>query len=360
MEGFQNLNDGSYYDNLYKSVLCRERVDWLVGMNMTRFFSTLYNSIKPLSMGRVQTPTLSMIADRDNEILSFARKKFYTIQINCDSFTAESKRIEDLQAAQETAKRCSLTHAVVKDVKSEVKRTSPPQLYDLTSLQRDANRLYGFTAQQTLDSVQNLYDNKLATYPRTDSRFLTEDMEEIAGKVIGVIKTTFGFAKSAESEPNIKAIMDSSKVSDHHAVIPTANIRYADIDSLRDTDRKILYLISERLLTATAYKYEYENTSVTLDCNGTLFSVSGKTVISKGYKAIEENFCDFIKAKGFDNNEVSEKTVSHLPIINKGDSFAVTSKIAEHYTAPPKPYTEDTLLAAMERVGNAAYDNDDV
>ncbi|MCD8216125.1 MAG: DNA topoisomerase 3 [Clostridiales bacterium] len=357
-EGFQNLRDGSYYDNLYKSALCRERADWLVGMNMTRFFSTLYNSTKPLSIGRVQTPTLSMIVDRDNEISSFARKKFYTIQINCGSFTAESERIENLQAAQETAKGCSLVYAVVKDVKREIKRTSPPQLYDLTSLQRDANRIYGFTAQQTLDSVQNLYDNKLATYPRTDSRFLTEDMEETAGKVIGVIKNTFGFAKSAGSEPNIKAVMDSSKVSDHHAIIPTVNIRYADIDSMRNPDRKILCLISERLLTATADKYEYENTSAVLECNGTLFSASGKTVISKGFKAIEENFSDFIKVKAFNNNEVSEKKVSHLPVINKGDVFAVTSKLEEHYTTPPKPFTEDTLLAAMERAGNAAYDND--
>ncbi|MCC8097056.1 MAG: DNA topoisomerase 3 [Eubacterium sp.] len=353
-EGFENLKAGTEYDNLYASALCRERADWLVGMNMTRFFSTLYNSTKPLSIGRVQTPTLSMIASRDNEISSFVKKKYYTVLINCGEFTAESDKTDNIQSAQELAKKCSVSRAVVKEINKEQKRTSPPKLYDLTTLQRDANRIFGFTAQQTLEAVQNLYDNKIATYPRTDSRYLTEDMEDIAKNIIEIIKSTFGFAGKAAGTPNIAVIMDNSKVSDHHAIIPTANIQYVDIDAIRDTDKKVLFLIADRLLTATADKYVYENTNAVLDCDGTLFTAKGKTVINKGFKALEEDFYNFIRAKAAGDN------TADLPEMSIGDSFTVTSKLAEHYTQPPKNYTEDTLLSSMERAGNGDYDTDDV
>ncbi|MCD8089856.1 MAG: DNA topoisomerase 3 [Clostridiales bacterium] len=353
-EGFKNLKDGRDYDNLYASALCRERADWLVGMNMTRFFSTLYNSTKPLSIGRVQTPTLSMIAGRDSEISSFVKKKYYTVQLNCGLFTAESEKLADLKAANEVLEKCSLSHAVVKDVIKEKKHTSPPKLYDLTTLQRDANRIFGFTAQQTLEAVQNLYDNKIATYPRTDSRYLTEDMEETARNIIGIIKENFSFAKNAVNEPNIAVVMDNSKVSDHHAIIPTVNVQYTNLNQLRDTDRKVLFLIAHRLLTATAESYEYENTKATLDCSGISFTARGKTVIHKGFKALEEEFFAYIKAKP-DGEKSAE-----LPDVSEGDLFSVTAKLAEHYTQPPKNYTEDTLLSSMERAGNSDYDTDDV
>ncbi|MCD8215075.1 MAG: DNA topoisomerase 3 [Clostridiales bacterium] len=353
-EGFENLKAGTEYDNLYASALCRERADWLVGMNMTRFFSTLYNSTKPLSIGRVQTPTLSMIASRDDEISSFVKKKYYTVLINCGEFNAESEKTENLQSAQELVKKCAAARAVVKDVEKEQKHINPPELYDLTTLQRDANRIFGFTAQQTLEAVQSLYDNKIVTYPRTDSRYLTEDMEDTARNIIEIIKSTFDFAEKAVNEPNVAAVMDNSKVSDHHAIIPTANIQYVDTDVIRDTDKKVLFLIADRLITATADKYLYENTNVILDCNGTLFTAKGKTIINKGFKAPEEEFFNFIKAK------TVEDSISVLPEMSAGDSFAVMSELTEHYTQPPKNYTEDTLLSSMERAGNGDYDTDDV
>lgn len=355
-EGFENLKDSSYYENLYKSALCRERADWIVGMNMTRFFTVLYNSTKPLTIGRVQTPTLALIVERDRLISSFTREKYYTVVLNCGAFSCESERFSDLGEAESIVKRCNLSHAVVGNIIKEEKKVSPPKLYDLTALQREANRLYGYTAQQTLEALQRLYDNKLVTYPRTDSRFLTEDMADTARSIIDVIKERFDFAKTTENEPNISAVMDNSKVTDHHALIPTANIKTADFEKIITTDKNILYLIAERLLTATAEKYVYEDTKVILDCQGIKFTAKGKIPLNMGFKEIAKAFADYV-IKPEDVKADSHR--NSLPEISEGRSFAVTAELSEHYTSPPKPFTEDTLLAAMENAGNSDYNTDE-
>ncbi len=355
-EGFENLKNGSDYDDLYKSALCRERADWLVGMNGTRLFSTLYNSDKPLSIGRVQTPTLAMIAERDLLIAGFVKEKYYSVVINCGSFSAECETTKDLERAKEIFEKCKLSRAVVKEIKEETKTVSPPKLYDLTALQRDANRLFAFTAQQTLEAAQRLYELKLITYPRTDSRFLTEDMEATAENIIHIVKNKFEFARLETGfASNIKPVMNNKKVSDHHAIIPTANVENADIDGLTDTDKKILWLLSQRLIAATGEKHLYRNTTATLDCNGILFFAKGKSIIQSGFKATEERFGAFIKQS--DSGEQSKEKI--LPKLSEGQEFAATAKLAEHLSSPPKAYTEDTLLSAMERAGNEDYETED-
>lgn len=351
-QGFQNLKDSTVYDNLYKSALCRERADWLVGINATRLITRLYDSTDVLSIGRVQTPTLSLIVERDNEIANFQKEKYYTVVINCGEFKATSDKINDISEAKNFCKNCK--QAKVSAVNKEVKTIKPPKLYDLTTLQREANRIYGFTAKQTLESLQNLYDNKLATYPRTDSRYLTDDMYDTAKAIIDVIKQKFDFAKGIEDTTNINAVIDNKKVSDHHAIIPTININKVDISTLTDTEKKILYLISIRLLSSTSSKHIYESTSVKLVCSDREFTASGKKILEKGYKAIEEQFYSLVKIKSED------KTENILPEIKEGDVFDVTAETAERFTKSPKPYTEDTLLSAMERSGNDDYDTDEV
>lgn len=357
-KGFENLKDGSEYDNLYKSALCRERADWLVGINATRFYTTLYKSDKPLSIGRVQTPTLAMIVNRDSEISNFKKEKYFIIELNCGAFSAFTDRINSLDEAKAILKSCMLGKAKVIDITKEEKKVNPPKLYDLTTLQREANKIFGFTAQQTLDSVQRLYDSKLSTYPRTDSRYLTEDMENTAREIIGILTDITDFAKGTtltRANANIKPVMNNIKISDHHAIIPTANIRTLDFSTLTDIDRKILYLISERLLTAAAERYEYENSTITLNCNDVIFKAKGKTVTNKGYRQIDDNFFHFIKSKP----EETEKETS-LPNIYIDSQYNATAKIVENYTKPSKPYTEDPLLSAMERAGNSDYDTDEV
>ncbi len=354
-QGFAELKNGSDYDNLYKSALCRERADWLVGINATRFITTLYGSNKVLSIGRVQTPTLAMIVQRDNEITSFKKEKYYTVVISCPDvgFSAASDKINDLSKAEKIKESCKT--ATITSVKKEETKINPPKLYDLTSLQRHANKLFGFTAQQTLESVQRLYDSKLATYPRTDSQYLTEDMEESAKKIIGIIKSKLEFAENIAYEPDIKPVMNNKKVSDHHAIIPTVSIEKADLSKLTDTDKKVFYMIAARLLSATSSVHTYESTSVKLDCGGTEFSAKGRSIVKQGFKTVEQRFMSYIKCKNED-----EKQEPVLPELNEGNSYKISADISEHYTQPPKPYTEDTLLAAMERAGNDAYDTDEV
>jgi DNA topoisomerase-3 len=354
--GFANLRSSKEFDNLYKSALCRERADWLVGINATRFFTTLYKSDKPLSIGRVQTPTLAMLVQRDNDIKNFIKEKYYTVEINCGEYSAFSEKFTDFEQADKLQKLCKIAKAKVVDISTEEKKINTPKLYDLTTLQRDANRIYGFTAQQTLDTVQRLYDSRLSTYPRTDSQYLTEDMEETARTVIKAIISKTKFAEHTQytaENANLKSVMNNKMVSDHHAIIPTINIATTEFFNLTDMDRKILYLISARLLSATAEQHIYENTTVTLDCNRYKFTARGKTVIRKGYKQISDNFFNCVRIK----QDAEDKT---LPKIQLDNEYNVTSKTVEHYTQPPKPFTEDTLLSAMERAGNEDYSTDDV
>ncbi len=353
-KGFENLKDGDYYENLYQSALCRERADWLVGINATRFFTTLYNSDKALSIGRVQTPTLAMLVKRDSDIQNFVKEKYFSLEMNCGEFFAYTDKITSEEEAKILFKNCKIGRAKVIDIVKEKKKISPPKLYDLTTLQRDANRIFGFTAQQTLESAQRLYDSKLLTYPRTDSQYLTEDMEDTTRDVIEILKSITDFTKDTNYNANIKLVMNNKKVSDHHAIIPTVSIVSANLSELMDTDKKTLYLTAARLLTATAEENTYENTVVTLKCNDIVFKTKGKTVINKGYRQIDDNFFDFIMYKP------EKSTEKDLPSVQIGNEYNITSKIVEHYTQPPKPYTEDTLLSSMERAGNSSYDTDDV
>jgi DNA topoisomerase-3 len=353
-KGFENLKPGKEYDNLYKSALCRERADWLIGMNATRYFTVNNGNKGVLSIGRVQTPTLAMIVNRDFEIANFVKSKYYTVEINCGAFTATSDKITNLEQAQALTKSCQIAKAFVADIKKENKSVNPPKLYDLTSLQRDANKIYGFTAQQTLNTLQKLYEAKLVTYPRTDSRYLTDDMESTVAEVIKAVTNITDFAKGIVDNPNIKPTLDSTKVSDHHAIIPTANIQSATFTALSTDEIKIMYMVIARLLSATAPKYRYESTTITLNCNNNIFTATGKTITDKGFKAVDEQLAIFAKCKIDDTNTPT------LPKITINQEYAVTSKLLEHYTQPPKPYTEDTLLSAMERAGNEDYTTDDV
>lgn len=351
-KGFENLKSSKCYDDLYKSALCRERADWLIGMNATRYFTVKNGNKGVISIGRVQTPTLAMIVERDSEIKNFKKGYYYTIEIDCGEFKAASKKIDTEETAQEICKICKT--AIVKEVKKENKATNPPKLYDLTELQRDANRLLGFTAQQTLDILQKLYETKLVTYPRTDSRYLTEDMEDTALSVISAITSVTDFEIS--EEPNIKSVMNNKGVSDHHAIIPTINITTADLTALDDNSAKLLNLISVQLLSATAPKYEYESITVNLSCDGYDFNTTGKSVKNSGFKDIEKQFLSVVKSKA----ENKEDDYLVLPEIIVGSEYSVAAKVVRHETTPPKPYTEDTLLSAMEKAGSKDYTSDDI
>ena len=355
LKGFSELKDGWEYDNLYNSALCRERADWLVGINATRFFTTLYNSRFPLSIGRVQTPTLAMIVERDEAIKNFIKEKYYTVEINCGEFTAESGKYTDLTEAKAVEQMCNIARATITKVDKSRKKSLPPKLYDLTALQRDANKVFGFSAQQTLEAAQRLYENKLSTYPRTDSRYITEDMENTVNSVISAVIEKTDFANGVDFRPDIKKVINNNGVSDHHAIIPTVNILECDFTTLMDTDRKILCLIASRLLSAVSSEYEYEHTDVSLSYKGINFTATGNAVVEYGYRDIERNFRASIKTEEETENEKS------LPSgLKVEQEFAVTSKIVSHYTSPPKPYTEDTLLSAMEKAGNNEYDTDEV
>ena len=347
-EGFENLQPGSNYDNLYHSALCRQEADWLVGINGTRLFTVLYGG-KVLKVGRVQTPTLAMLVDRETKIMNFQKEKYYMAHILMDGIDAATGRIDDKNKADEVVGACRNGQALVTSVLKEEKTVAPPKLYDLTTLQRDANRLFGFTAKQTLEYTQSLYEKKLATYPRTDSQFLSDDMGQTAKNVIEAVFTSLMFEENMMFNPDIKRVLNSKKVTDHHAIIPTMEIAKADLAALPETERKILSLIANRLLCATGEKHLYETVKVEFSCNGHTFLASGKSVTHNGWKVFEDAFKRSFKIAGNKEDENGEKK---LPELSEGQTFeGVQTKISEHFTTPPKHFTEDLLLSAMERAG---------
>ena len=347
-EGFENLQPGSAYDNLYHSALCRQEADWLVGINGTRLFTVLYGG-KVLKVGRVQTPTLAMLVDREAKIMNFRKEKYYMAHILMDGIDAATGRIDDKKKADEIVGACRNGQALVTSVLKEEKTVAPPKLYDLTTLQRDANRLFGFTAKQTLEYTQSLYEKKLATYPRTDSQFLSDDMGQTAEGVIEAVFRSLMFEENKASRPDIKRVLNSRKVTDHHAIIPTMEIAGADLAALPETERRILSLIANRLLCATGEKHFYETVKAELSCNGYTFAVSGKSVTHNGWKSFEDAFKRSFKISG---NQEEEKEEKKLPELSEGQAFdGVQTKISEHFTSPPKHFTEDLLLSAMERAG---------
>ena len=352
-EGFENLKPGSDYEHLYHSALCRQEADWLVGINGTRLFTVLYGG-KVLKVGRVQTPTLAMLVEREAKIMNFKKEQYFMAHILCGGVDAVTERIDSKTEAENVAGACLNGQALVTSVAKEEKTVAPPKLYDLTTLQRDANRLFGFTAKQTLEYTQSLYEKKLCTYPRTDSQYLSDDMEQTAGNVIEAIFGSILFEENRMFNPDIKRVLNSKKVTDHHAIIPTMEIAKADLAALPETERKILSLVANRLLCATGEKHLYETVKAELSCGGYTFAASGKSVLKNGWKDFEDAF-----KRSFKTMEDKEQEDKKLPELSEGQTFdGVQTKISEHYTTPPKHFTEDSLLSAMERAGNEDMSDD--
>ena len=342
-EGFANLRPDSDYDALYQSALCRAKADWLVGINATRLFSVLYH--KTLTVGRVQTPTLKMLVDRDAKILRFQKEKYYTVGIQSGSLKAGSGRIASMDEADTLRQACAGASAICSSVKREKKTEQPPKLYDLTTLQREANRLFSFTAKQTLDYAQQLYEKKLLTYPRTDSQYLTEDMGQTAQHLVSDLLGPLPFAQGLDLTPEVGRVLNSKKVSDHHAIIPTAEFAKQGFTGLAESECKLMNLVCSKLLCAIAAPHEYETVTAVFSCAGNDFAAKGKTVLVPGWKEIDQRFRSTLKA------DTEEEVLNTLPELAEGQSFSVTANVSEHFTSPPKAYTEDMLLSAMERAG---------
>lgn len=350
-EGFNHLRDGKEYDRLYEAALSRSKADWIVGINGTRLFTTLYH--KKLVVGRVQTPTLAMLVERDGKISTFQKEKYFNVHVGKGDLTADLEKVKTEEEAKRIAAACEKKQAVVSSLKRETKTVNPPKLYDLTTLQREANRYYGFTAQQTLDLVQTLYEKKLLTYPRTDSQFITEDMEATARQVIEMVCRKVSIFSGLTHTPDIKRITNNAKVTDHHAIIPTVQLEKQNISELPESEQKVIRLVSMRLLCATGEKHIYDETSVTLSCEGYAFKAKGKTVVQDGWKAIEQRFKNSLKDKEAADDEKAIPSFKENDIIH-----SVSASVTEHFTSPPKAFTEDTLLSAMETAGNEDFEDD--
>lgn len=356
LDGFAHLRDSSEYDALYEAALCRSKADWIVGINGTRLFTTLYH--KKLLVGRVQTPTLAMLVQRDSRINSFKKEKYFNVHIAADGLTADLEKVKSEEDAKKITTACNQQQAVVSSLEKTQKTANPPKLYDLTTLQREANRYYGFTAQQTLDLVQSLYEKKLLTYPRTDSQFVTDDMSDTVRRVVSLVYRFIYLFHEMEVEPDIKRVTNNAKVTDHHAIIPTAQLEKQDLSTLPVSEQKILNLVAMRLLAATGEKHVYEETAITITCGGYSFKAKGKTIVRTGWKAVETCFRTSLKDQDIEEKDKidAEKV---LPVLTEGQSIpAVAATFTEHFTQPPKPYSEDTLLSAMETAGNEDFDED--
>ena len=346
--GFTDLKDGADYDALYSSALCRAKADWIIGI----IFSCLYH--KTLNVGRVQTPTLKMLVDREAQIMSFKKEKYHIVRLDLDGTEATSARISDKEKAEELKKACRASSAVCVSVSREKKTALPPKLFDLTTLQREANKLYGYTAKQTLDLAQALYEKRLLTYPRTDSTYLTEDMSETAASVAALLTAKLPFMKDADFPTDLSSVLDSKKVSDHHAIIPTTELEKTELSALPETERNILSLVGARLLFAAAAPHTYEVVKAVFRCADTDFTATGKTVLCGGWKELERRYRATLKQKLDDEDgDLSALTFT------EGQSYDnPAASVTEHFTTPPKSHTEDTLLSAMERAGNEDTDED--
>jgi len=353
-DGMNNLKPGNDYDALYSAALARQEADWLVGINGTRLFTVLYGG-KVLKVGRVQTPTLNMLVERESEITGFKKQQYFMIHILMKGIDAVSERIDSKVQAEKLMENCYGNTAVVTSVVKEKKNAAPPKLYDLTSLQRDANKLFGFTAKKTLDHTQTLYERKLVTYPRTDSRYLTNDMEASVMDVIAAVNKNVIIDNGNGPKLDIKQVMNSKKVSDHHAIIPTVEVGKANLNTLSQDEQKILYLISARLLEATEQPYKYMAQKVTFECAGTEFTAKGRYTIDPGWKIYE----DILKSIYKPSKDEESEDDCRLPEIGEGEVFEkVESKVTEHFTKPPLRYTEASLLSAMEKAGSKDMESD--
>ena len=360
-EGFADLKCGEVYRNVCEASVCRAKADWLVGINATRAYTTKY--FKKLAVGRVQTPTLAMLVEREEKIRDFKKDKYFTVHISCGGMEAVAGRVDNRKEAEKMLKECSGGQAQTVSVVKEEKTVSTPKLYDLTTLQRDANRIFGFTAKETLEYLQSLYEKKLATYPRTDSQFLSDDMGQTAGKVIEAVIHSDLFGEGILSgmeitAPDISRVLDSGKVTDHHAVIPTVGIGKTDLSALPKAERKVLALVANRLLCATGEKHIYETVKAEFVCNGHTFTTLGKTVMRNGWKDFEDMLKSFFKI-GEDMAQKEDVGSKELPQLAEGQTFeGVQAEISEHFTSAPKHFTEDQLLLSMETAGRGDFERD--
>lgn len=337
-DGMKNLRPGSEYDGLYRSALCRSRADWLVGINATRLFSILYH--RKLNVGRVVSPTLSLIVQRVCDIDAFKPEPFYTVQLSCDGFTASSERMKDKSQAEKIKQECCGNSVTVKSIERKEKSERPPLLFDLTTLQRTANRELGYTSQQTLDYLQALYEKKLCTYPRTDSRYLTDDMVSLIPELTRI---SADICKAEKPVTMNTTICNSPKVTDHHAIVPTVSAMSADISVLPTGEREILRLVSRQLLCAVSEPFRYAETVAVLDCEGHIFTGKGKETLADGWKAYTE----------------SEPNDRILPELKENGEYLVQSvSLKEGETTPPAHFTEDSLLHAMETAGKEEMPDD--
>ena len=340
-DGFSNLKDDRAYDSLYIAALCRSKADWLVGINATRLFTCTYGK------------RLTVIVERQDQIDHFTKEKYFNVHLKKDELEVIKEKIFNENAAKAISDKCNGKELVIASVKKTGKTINPPKLYDLTTLQREANRFFGYTAQKTLDMTQSLYEKKLVTYPRTDSQYLTEDMRDTAVYLLGAIRRTF-LPDSTNDDVEIGRIINNSKVSDHHAIIPTAEIEKQDLSGLSKEETDILKLISFNMLCAVGTRYEYLETEIKAVCEGEEFRAKGRTVTSPGWKAVERVTKDTLRRK----TEKGEKE-STLPDVREEQRFfPVAASLSEHYTQPPKPFSEDSLLSKMETAGNEDFDED--
>ena len=361
-EGFRTLKDAEEYRNLSEASVCRAQADWLVGMNASRAFTKVYDY--RLSVGRVQTPTLAMLVDREAAITDFRKEQYFIAHLLIDSqgktIDAVSEHFTSREEANRLAGMCEGRNALVTSLDRQTKTAASPKLYDLTTLQRDANRLFGYTAAKTLECAQSLYENKLITYPRTDSNYLTDDMEQTARNVIAASREVFPFL-AADPADETGRLLNSKKVSDHHAIIPTVEIRKADLSGCSAEEKNVLILVAARLLCAAGRRHVYETVKADLQCCGYSFTASGKSVKEPGWKAIEDAMKKQCRADA--ESEPEDQNASgagqDLSSLYQGASFSpVHTKVTEHWTQPPKHYTEDTLLSAMERAGSSEMEAD--
>ena len=343
--GFDNLKDGREYDALYHSALCRAKADWLIGINATRLFSCLYG--KTLNVGRVQTPTLKMLVDRDAAITNFKKETYYHVRLMLPGAEAASAKICAADEASRLKAACEASAAVCTSLVKEKKTIAPPKLFDLTSLQRETNRIYGYTAKQTLDLAQALYEKRLLTYPRTDSKYITSDMEGSTKELITGLCAALPFMQGVKLQADLARICDNSKVTDHHAILPTAEFLKTGFSSLAESEKKLMTLVCAKLLCAVAAPYEYEAVTAVFTCGGYTFTAKGRTTLCEGWREIER----LSRAASGEQDEDAEPEAV-LPPLAEGQTFDnPAAEISERYTQPPKAFTEDTLLSAMENAG---------
>lgn len=354
-KGFQTMKSEEEYKNLCMAAVCRAQADWLIGMNGTRAYTTRY--FKRLVVGRVQTPTLAMLAERQERIEHFQKEAFYKVALTDGKLTVVSENIANEEAADLLAALCNGSTAVVTQMKKERKKSFPPKLYDLTSLQREANRYFGYTAKRTLDMLQELYEEKLVTYPRTDSQFVTEDMKDSVEELVGKMPVLLPFVDYGQLGHGVKRVINNAKVSDHHAILPTKEAVEKEISDLPSDKKNLMMLICQQLVQATGEEYLYEQTDITVKCQEQDFKARGKIPVQMGFKEVEKAFKQLcVKAEPV---EGKEKETSIPAGYEEGMRlFPVKADKTTHYTSPPKPFNEDTLLAAMETAGNKEFDSE--